>query len=50
MKKFKIKYQQGNNYLVAEIEAKNVVEAEMIFYQNTPNTDILVIVEVTEWG
>lgn len=48
MKKFKIKYQQGNNYLVTEIEAKDVVDAETIFYQNTSNADILVIVEVTE--
>ena len=48
MKKFKIKYQQGNNYLVTEIEAKNVVEAETIFYQTITNADILVIVEVAE--
>ena len=48
MKRFKIKYQQGNNYLIAEIEAKDVVEAETIFYQNTPNADILMIVELTD--
>lgn len=49
MKKYKIKYQKGNDILVTELEAETTVQARYIFYlTNSTAVDILEIEEVTE--
>lgn len=49
MKKYKIKYQKGNDILVTEIEAETMVQARYIFYlTNSTAFDILEITEVND--
>ena len=47
MKKFKIKYQEGSDICVTEIEAEDMEQARYLFYMNTQCEDILSIEEVT---
>lgn len=49
MKKYKIKYQKGDDILVTEIEAETTVQARYIFYlTNGADVDILEITEVND--
>lgn len=49
MKKFEIKYQQGNNILLETVEAKNSLSARYIFYMShVAGVDILEIKEVND--
>lgn len=46
MKKYKIKYQKGNDILVTEIEVEEGIDPQYAFYMGDPYTDILEIEEV----
>lgn len=46
MKKYKIKYQKGNDILVTEIEVEEGIEPQYAFYMSDPYADIISIEEV----
>lgn len=46
MKKYTIKYQDGMNILLENVEANSSVEARYKFYMDHPTVDILSIEEV----
>lgn len=46
MKKYKIKYQKGNDILVTEIEVEESINPQYAFYMSDPYADILEITEV----
>lgn len=48
MKKYKIKYQKGNDILVTEIEVEEGINPQYAFYMSDPYADILEITEVKD--
>lgn len=48
MKKYKIKYQKGNDILVAEIEVEEGINPQYAFYMSDSYADILEITEVND--
>ena len=48
MKKYKIKYQKGNDILVTEIEVEEAVNPQYAFYMSDPYVDIISIEEVED--
>lgn len=48
MKKYKIKYQKGNDILVTEIEVEESVNPQYAFYMSDPYADIISIEEVKD--
>lgn len=50
MKKYKIKYQKGNEILVTEIEVEEGIDPQYAFYMSDPYADIISIKEVSEDG
>lgn len=48
MKKYKIKYQKGNDILVTEIKVEDGVNPQYAFYMGDPYADIISIEEVKE--
>lgn len=48
MKKYKIKYQKGNDILIMEIDSPTRVAAQRQFYMQNPFCDIISIEEVTD--
>lgn len=48
MKKYKIKYQKGNDILVTELEVEEGVDPQYAFYMSDIHADILEIEEVKD--
>ena len=48
MKKYKIKYQKGNDILTTELEIEEGINPQYAFYMGNPYADIISIEEVEE--
>ena len=48
MKKYKIKYQKGNDILITEIEVEENIKPAYAFYMSDPYADIISIEEVED--